>query len=146
VEQVTALVVERLIEGTVAQAKAQVSPELALLIGGDVAGLKDRVQGELDKLKGQAQTELDALKVKAKGQLQQQLGDQVGDILEGDSAEKLKEAIGDKANQVLEKGADAVMEGDTNETLKTETDKALESGSKKVRNKLGGLLEEKKKD
>jgi hypothetical protein len=72
IEQATARIVERLIEETVAQAQAKVSPELAMLIGSDVAGLKDRVDLELNKLKGKAKTELDSLKQKAQGQLKEE--------------------------------------------------------------------------
>ncbi|MFT5058795.1 MAG: hypothetical protein ACI89E_001574 [Planctomycetota bacterium] len=72
IEEATARIVERLIEETVAQAQAKVSPELAMLIGSDVAGLKDRVDLELNKLKGKAKTELDSLKQKAQGQLKEE--------------------------------------------------------------------------
>ncbi|MDF1838847.1 MAG: hypothetical protein P1V35_13335, partial [Planctomycetota bacterium] len=144
VEQATALIMEKLIEGTVAQAQAQVSPELALLIGGDVAGLKDRVHLELDKLKGRAQTEIDTLKNKAQDQLKGKLGESLEGALGGEKADKIKDAIGDKASDLLEKGADAVLEGDTSETLKKEADKLIKDGSGELRDKLGGLL--KKKD
>ncbi|MCA9003556.1 MAG: hypothetical protein KDB61_16650, partial [Planctomycetes bacterium] len=67
VEQATARVVERLIEATVAHAKSEVSPELALLIGGDVSGLQERVRSEVEKLKGQAEAKVQALKDQAEG-------------------------------------------------------------------------------
>ncbi len=143
VEQATALVVERIIEATVAQAKGQVSPELGLLIGGDVAGLKDRVNAELDKLKGRAQTELDALKDKAGDQLKNKLGEtlnkELGGKLGGEKLDQIKDAVGNRAGDLIDKGADAVLEGDTAETLKKEADKLLKRGS----GKLDGLLQKK---
>ncbi|MCP5022793.1 MAG: hypothetical protein GY930_13595 [bacterium] len=144
VEQATARIVERLIEQTIANAQAQVSPELALLIGGDVAGLKERAREELDKLKSKAGAEVDKLKEKAKSDLQKKLGEKFGDSLKGESGKQLNKAIGNKVDGLLEKGADAVLEGSTSDTLKKQTDKLLEKGSKDLRKELDGLL--KKKD
>lgn len=144
VEQATAQIVGHLIEATVANAQAQVSPELALLIGGDVAGLKERAQEELNKLKGRAGVEVDKLKEKAKSDLQKKLGEKLGASLSGQKGEQLNKAIGNKVDGLLDKGAGAVLEGDTSETLQKETDKLLEKGSKGLRKELEGLL--KKKD
>ena len=144
IEQATASVVSKLIESTIAQAQAQVSPELALLIGGDVAGLQERVNQELGKLKGKAKAELDVLQQKASNQLQEKLGEKLGDALGSEKADQLKNLIGDQADALIEKGSEVLLEGDTSETLQKKADELLEGGSEKLRNKFGGLL--KKKD
>ncbi len=144
IEQATAQVVKRLIEAAVSHAQAEVSPELALLIGGDIEGLKARVDQELDELKERAKEEVNEIKRDAEDRLQQELGDKLDGVLQGEEAKQVQEAIGDKAGQLLKKGGDAVLDGDTTETLQKQADKVLKKESDKLRDKVGGLL--KKKD
>ncbi|MEZ5974204.1 MAG: glycosyltransferase family 2 protein [Planctomycetota bacterium] len=94
---------ETLIEQTVARAKAGLSPELAALVGGDVAGLKDRVNSEIEKLRAKGENQVEEWKDQAKESLKEKAGEALGGVLEGDGGKAVEDA--------LKNGADGLLDG-----------------------------------
>ncbi len=138
VEQVTAQLVQSLIEKTVARAKGELPPELAALIGGDVGDLKARVNTELEKLKGQVEQKIDEGKNKLKEELGNELGETVDKVLDGKAGDAVKEGLEKGAGGILD-GAQDKLKGKDKEAQK-KADDLLKKGSKGVKSKIGNIL------
>ncbi|MEZ6004223.1 MAG: hypothetical protein R3F33_08540 [Planctomycetota bacterium] len=141
VEEATAKLVETLIEQTVARAKAGLSPELAALVGGDVAGLKDRVNSEIEKLRAKGENQVEEWKDQAKESLKEKAGEALGGVLEGDGGKAVEDALKNGADGLLDGVKDKVLpEGNTEDSLKKSADETLKKGSTDLKNAAKGLL------
>lgn len=144
VEQVTAKLMETLIEQTVARAKAELSPELAALVGGDVAGLKARVDSELNKIRQAAEGRVDQAKEAIRSKVGDEFGKQVEGALGKDAVDQAQDALQQGAEKALEGAKEKVLPGNTEDNLKKETDTAVKKGADDLQKKVGGLLGGKK--
>ena len=151
IEQATALMTSKVIEQAVGYAKAKVGPQYADLIGGDIAGLKERAKEELMKRLELGGADVEAWKGAAMEKLRDELGADVGEAVENalgkDGVKAVEDALGEGAKKAVDGVLDSVKGKNTEESLKESAGDAVKKGADELKKGVGGLLGgDKKKD
>ncbi len=150
VEQATAALLSKVIEQSVGYAKAQVGPDFAHLIGGDVGALKARAEAELMALLEQGGGQFEAWKGQALEDLRVRVGEGARNALEGViDTKSIQDALGEGAQDALDKvleNAGGKDGASTEDALKKSADEAVQKGKEELKKGIGGLLGDKKKD